>query len=53
MKAEGKITPKGAPLTLAQILELATIRQSDVDEMVRRSPPSIKPFINAVSIRPK
>ncbi|MEH2033365.1 MAG: hypothetical protein V7K67_27720 [Nostoc sp.] len=39
--------PKGTPLTLTQLLELSTIRQSDVDEMVRRSLPHEKLFINA------
>lgn len=39
--------PKGTPLTLAQLLELSTIRQFDVDLMVKRSQPHEKLFINA------
>ncbi|MEH2201205.1 MAG: hypothetical protein V7K82_23735 [Nostoc sp.] len=42
----------GQPLTLAQLLSLSTIRQSDVDEMVKRSLPHEKLFINALPIRP-
>ncbi|MBW4677156.1 MAG: hypothetical protein KME52_25065 [Desmonostoc geniculatum HA4340-LM1] len=45
--------PKGQPLKPAQLLELSTIRQSDVDEMVRRSRPHEKFFINALPIRSK
>lgn len=41
------LKPKGQPLTLAQLLEFSTIRQSDVDEMVKRSQPHEKFFINA------
>ncbi|WP_174711438.1 hypothetical protein [Nostoc sp. TCL240-02] len=41
----------GQPLTLAQLLDLATVRQSDVDEMVKRSQPHEKLFINALPIR--
>ncbi|WP_179072165.1 hypothetical protein [Nostoc sp. C057] len=43
----------GQPLTLAQLQSLATIRQSDVDEMVKRSLPHEKFFINAIPVRPK
>ncbi|WP_445634525.1 hypothetical protein NSTC745_06348 [Nostoc sp. DSM 114161] len=45
--------PRGQPLALAQLFELVTIRQSDVDEMVKRSQPHEKLFINAISVRPK
>lgn len=41
------LKPKGQPLTPNQLLEFATIRQSDVDEMVKRSRPHEKFFINA------
>lgn len=44
--------PKGQPLTPNQLLDFATIRQSDVDEMARRSRKTIKPFIDALPIRP-
>ncbi|MEH2148567.1 hypothetical protein [Nostoc sp.] len=40
--------PKGQSLTPNQLLDFATIRQSDVDEMVRTSLPHEKLFINAV-----
>lgn len=43
----------GQPLTLAQLLKLSTIRQSDVDEMVKASLPHEKFFINAIPIRSK
>ncbi|MEH2384912.1 MAG: hypothetical protein V7K14_03775 [Nostoc sp.] len=42
--------PNGQPLTLDQLLNLATIRQSDVDEMVKRTHKSLKSLINAVPI---
>lgn len=42
-----QLKPKGQPLTLEQLLSLATIRQSDVDEMVRLSHRTMKPFVNA------
>lgn len=41
------IKPRGQPLSLDQLLNLAAIRQSDVDEMVRLSRPHEKLFINA------
>ncbi|MFB2768575.1 hypothetical protein ACE1AT_04685 [Pelatocladus sp. BLCC-F211] len=47
-----KFKPRGQPLTLVQLFELATIRQSSVDEMVKRSHPTLKPFVNAVPVRP-
>ncbi|WP_414755569.1 hypothetical protein [Anabaena sp. CCY 9910] len=44
--------PKGEPLALTQLIELSTIRKSDVAEMVKRSHRTTKPFINA-DIRPQ
>lgn len=46
------INPKGESLSLEQLLKFATIRQSDIDEMVRLSHRTMKPFINA-AIRPQ
>ena len=37
----------GESLPLGRLLELATIRTSDIEEMKARSHPSIKPFLNA------
>ncbi|MHC5826444.1 MAG: hypothetical protein ACYT04_63930 [Nostoc sp.] len=41
--------PKGQPLTFDQLTDLATIRQSDVDEMVKRTHKSLKPLLDAVA----
>ena len=46
------IKPNGQPLTPNQLLDLATIRQSDVHEMVKSTHKSLKTLINAVSVRP-
>lgn len=44
--------PKGQPLALEQLLSLSTIRQPDVDEMVKLTLPIELLFINAVPVRP-
>ncbi|MBD2771149.1 hypothetical protein [Iningainema tapete] len=38
---------EGKPLPLKQLLELAMIKSQDIEEMKKRSHPTVKPFINA------
>jgi hypothetical protein len=47
------LIPKGKILPYSELLNIAVIKRSDVEEMKRLTHPTLQPFINAVPIRSK